>query len=109
MSDREQLATLPDTAALVKEATARRGGGELMPIAASEAPITPERFLSLATKVCTCSSTQTAMLLARLLREEISARFASSSKCFDFGVVQLCAVTIFAVDYASGSAPRGVR
>lgn len=51
VSDREQLATLPDTAAYIKEARARRGGEELMPVAASEAPITPERFLSLATKV----------------------------------------------------------
>eukprot|EP00752_Nemacystus_decipiens_P012651 g11205.t2 len=50
VSDREQLATLPDTAALIEEATARRGGRDLMPATASDAPITPERFLSLATK-----------------------------------------------------------
>lgn len=51
MSDREQLATLPGTAAYIEKARARRGGEELMPAEAAEAPITPERFLSLATKV----------------------------------------------------------
>eukprot|EP00903_Cladosiphon_okamuranus_P018794 g17289.t1 len=50
VSDREQLATMPSTASLISEARARKGGEELMPAAASDAPITPERFLSLATK-----------------------------------------------------------
>lgn len=51
VSDREYLETLPGTAAFVEEARTRGGGEELMPVAADEAPITPERCLSLATKV----------------------------------------------------------
>lgn len=106
MSDREQLATLPDTAALVTEARARRGGGELMPLAASEAPITPERFLSLATKVCASENPQA--LLARLQREELPAWFASSPHFF-FASVRLCAMAILAVNYPSRSARRGIN
>ncbi|CAM9347536.1 unnamed protein product [Hapterophycus canaliculatus] len=49
VSDREYLETLPETEGFVKEARAK-GGGELMPVEATEAPITAARFLSLATK-----------------------------------------------------------
>lgn len=52
VSDREQLETLPGTEGFVKEARARGGGGELMPVEVTDAPITAARFLSLATKVC---------------------------------------------------------
>lgn len=51
VSDREYLETLPSTEGFIEEARARGGGGELMPVAADEAPITAARFLSLATKV----------------------------------------------------------
>ncbi|CAN0165462.1 unnamed protein product [Pylaiella littoralis] len=50
VSDRENLATLPGTESLIEEAKTRRGGEDLMPVAADEAPITAARFLSLATK-----------------------------------------------------------
>ncbi|CAM9196971.1 unnamed protein product [Ectocarpus fasciculatus] len=50
VSDREYLETLPSTEGFIEEARARGGGGELMPAAADEAPITAARFLSLATK-----------------------------------------------------------
>ncbi|CAM9267554.1 unnamed protein product [Ectocarpus sp. 12 AP-2014] len=50
VSDREYLETLPSTEGFVEEARVRGGGGELMPVAADQAPITAARFLSLATK-----------------------------------------------------------
>lgn len=76
-----------------------------MPLAASEAPITPERFLSLATKVCASENPQA--LLARLQREELPAWFASSPHFF-FASVRLCAMAILAVNYPSRSARRGI-
>ncbi|CAM9859560.1 unnamed protein product [Ectocarpus sp. 6 AP-2014] len=50
VSDREYLETLPSTEGFIEEARVRGGAGELMPVAADQAPITAARFLSLATK-----------------------------------------------------------
>lgn len=50
VSDRDYLASLPETEGFIQEAKARGGGGELMPVEADEAPITAARYLSLATK-----------------------------------------------------------
>lgn len=50
VSDREYMATLPETEGLIAVARSK-GGKELMPVDTDEAPITASRFLSLATKV----------------------------------------------------------
>ncbi|CAB1103167.1 unnamed protein product [Ectocarpus sp. CCAP 1310/34] len=74
VSDREYLETLPSTEGFIEEARVRGGGGELMPVAADQAPITAARFLSLATKV-NAIATKVMRLLREpyLLRREVAA------------------------------------
>ena len=52
VSDREYMASLPETEGQIAVARVRLGGNELMPADTDEAPMTASRFLSLATKVC---------------------------------------------------------
>lgn len=119
VSDREQVAGLPETASLIKEARARLGGAELMPAAATDAPITPERFLSLTTKVTRQKTIPLTYFEvyptaqrggcwnAWLQREEISY-FACSPHCLTFAIVENCSTVILTVHHAAGHACRGV-